>query len=145
MNSSKKNGRFTVGLVGVALVVTYLMWTGISGSMMYYLTPAELMERIESDPSFREVGLKVSGSLVPGSYSRAEGRRLHFFQIADLDDPSVIISIEYDGTLPDIFSPEEGMEAVVEGRLREDGVFVATTLMTKCGSRYEASDEELAG
>jgi cytochrome c-type biogenesis protein CcmE len=34
---------------------------------------------------------------------------------------------------------------VLEGRLREDGVFEANTLLTKCGSRYEASQEELAG
>jgi cytochrome c-type biogenesis protein CcmE len=34
---------------------------------------------------------------------------------------------------------------VLEGRLREDGVFEATTLLTKCGSRYEAAPEDLAG
>ena len=40
-----KNGRFFVGLVGVAAVVGWLMWTGISDSMVYYLTPVELIER----------------------------------------------------------------------------------------------------
>jgi hypothetical protein len=30
-----KNGRFFVGLVGVALVVTYLVWTGINDTMVY--------------------------------------------------------------------------------------------------------------
>ena len=33
-----KNGRFMVGLVGVSLVVTYLIWTGVSETMVYYLT-----------------------------------------------------------------------------------------------------------
>ena len=43
----KENGKFFVGLGGVALVVTYLIWTGVSESMLYYLTPVELMARVE--------------------------------------------------------------------------------------------------
>ena len=45
----KKNGRFMVGLVGVAAVVTYLIWTGVSETMVYYLTPSELMAKVEVD------------------------------------------------------------------------------------------------
>lgn len=145
MSATKKNGRFMVGLVGVSLVVTYLIWTGVSDSMVYYVTPSELMARVESDPSFRDVGVKVSGKLVPGSYSRAEGRRLHHFLVGDLEEESVSFAVEFDGSLPDTFRPEEDTEVVVEGRFREDGVFVATTVLTKCGSRYEAADEALAG
>jgi cytochrome c-type biogenesis protein CcmE len=37
------------------------------------------------------------------------------------------------------------MQVVVEGRMREDGVFMATSVLAKCGSRYEASEERLAG
>ena len=39
----KRNGRFAIGLVGVAAVVSYLVWTGVSETMVYYLTPVELM------------------------------------------------------------------------------------------------------
>ena len=39
MSAVKKNGRFMVGLVGVAAVVSYLIWTGVSETMVYYLTP----------------------------------------------------------------------------------------------------------
>ncbi|MDE3013573.1 MAG: cytochrome c maturation protein CcmE, partial [Gemmatimonadota bacterium] len=49
---------------------------------------------------------------------------------------------EYRAALPDTFTDKS--EVVLEGRLRADGVFEATTLLTKCGSRYEASPEELA-
>ena len=34
------------------------------------------------------------------------------------------------------------IEVVVEGRLGTDGVFQATTLLAKCGSRYEAYTAE---
>jgi cytochrome c-type biogenesis protein CcmE len=142
----KKNGRFVFGVAGVALVVTYLMWTGISDSMMYYITPAELVASMETDETVRDVGLQVAGKLVPGTYSRVEGRNVHRFIVADFDDEAVTFPVEFAGTLPDLFRPDDpDVEVVVKGRLAEDGVFVATYVLTKCGSRYEASDEVLAG
>jgi cytochrome c-type biogenesis protein CcmE len=138
----KKNGRFMVGLVGVAAVVTYLIWTGVSETMVYYLTPVELLARVEADPTFHEVGVKVSGQVVKGTYQRADGELLHTFVVRDLADPSATFRAEYRNTLPATFTDEA--EVVLEGRLREDGVFEATTLLTKCGSRYEAAPEDLS-
>jgi cytochrome c-type biogenesis protein CcmE len=138
-----KNGRFTVGLVGVAAVVTYLIWTGVSETMVYYLTPVELMERVESDASFHDVGVKVSGQVVQGTYRRVEGELLHRFMVHDLVETDVTFPVEFRDALPDTFSDD--VEVVLEGRLRTDGVFEATTLLTKCGSRYEAAPEDLAG
>ena len=39
----------------------------------------------------------------------------------------------------------EDVEVVLEGRMDAQGVFQANTLLTKCGSRYEAAPEDLAG
>ncbi len=139
----KKHGRFMVGLVGVAAVVSYLIWTGVSETMVYYLTPVELMERVEVDPTFHDVGVKVSGLVIPGTYNRVEGELLHTFHVRDLADESVTFPVEYRDALPDTFTDEA--EVVLEGRLRSDGVFEATTLLTKCGSRYEAAPEDLKG
>ncbi len=139
------NGRFMVGLVGVAAAVTYLIWTGVSDTMVFYLTPTELVERIEADPTFRDVGVKVSGEVVPRSYEQAEGSQTHRFRIVDPANPDVSFAARYEGLLPDTFNdaPDMKTEAILEGRFDADGVFVATTLLTKCGSRYEASPEEL--
>jgi cytochrome c-type biogenesis protein CcmE len=71
---------------------------------------------------------------------------MHSFSIYDVGDPTVTIPVVYAGTLPDTFRPEDPtMEVVVEGRFRADGVFEATVVLAKCGSRYEATDEALAG
>ena len=131
-----------VGLVGVATIVTYLIWTGVSETMMYYLTPVELMQRVEADPTFHDVGVKVSGKVVPGSYRRVEGELLHVFTVRDLVDESATFQAEFRDALPDTFTDE--VEVMLEGHLRADGVFEATTLLTKCGSRYEAAPEDLA-
>jgi len=137
-----KHPRFMVGLVGVAAVITYLAWTGVSSSMVYYLTPVELLERVERDPSFRDLGVKISGQVVSGSYERVPGQLLHRFVIHDLDDASVTFPVEWRDALPDTFTDQ--VEVVLEGRLNEEGVFEATTLLTKCGSRFEAAPEDLA-
>lgn len=137
-----KNGRFMVGLVGVATVVTYLIWTGISETMVYYMTPVELLEKVEADPTFHDVGVKVGAKAIPGTYYRVEGELLHVFTVRDLVDESSTFVVEYRNPLPDTFTDD--VEVVLEGHLRVDGVFEATTLLTKCGSRYEASPEDLA-
>lgn len=136
-----KNGRFYVGLVGVALVVGYLVWTGISDSMVYYLTPTELMAKVADDPAFHSVGVKVSGKVVGGSYLKGDGDLVHTFTVHDLEHSEVTFPVVYDGVLPDTFTDE--IEVVLEGRFGEDSVFQAHTLLTKCGSRYESSPEEL--
>lgn len=144
----KGNGRFLVGLVGVATVVTYLVWTGISDTMVYYLTPTELMAKVSADPTLHDVGIKVSGRVVPNSYRKLDGAKgpVHTFVVEDLEDTSVTFPVEYADNLPDTFTDSEAMvvDVVVEGRFQRDGVFHATTVLTKCGSRYEATPEQLA-
>ncbi len=137
-----KNGRFYVGLAGVALVVTYLVWTGISDSMVYYLTPTELMAKVADDPTFHEVGVKVSGRVVQGTYHQGDEDLTHLFTVHDIEHADVTFPVVYKGILPDTFTDE--IEVVLEGRFGEDQVFQANTLLTKCGSRYEAAPEELA-
>ena len=138
-----KNGRFLVGLTAVAGVVAYLMWTGISSSMVYYLTPVELIDRVESDPSFHEIGVKVSGRVVEGTWEQGvEGRGSHAFVVSDLERADVVLAVRYHDVLPDTFNDQA--EVVLEGTYGTDGVFRAHTVLTKCGSRYEAAEEELA-
>jgi len=133
-----------VGLVGVAAIVTYLVWTGVSDTMVYYLTPQELMAKVADDPSFGSVGVKVSGRIVPGSHEEGQGELLHKFLVRDIEDETVTFPVEFRDVLPDTFNDSEGMPAdvVVEGRF-ENGVFQANTVLTKCGSRYEAAPEQL--
>ena len=136
-----KNGRFFVGLAGVTAVVTYLIWTGVTDSMVYYLTPTELMAKVEADATFYDVGVKVSGRVVKGSHDRPDGSA-HHFRVTDLEEPGASFAVVYDDILPDTFNDE--VEVVLEGSFGADGVFQAHTVLTKCGSRYEATKEELA-
>ena len=62
------------------------------------------------------------------------------YLVMDLVDESVTFLVEWRDALPDTFTDE--VEVVLEGRMRADGVFEATTMLTKCGSRYEAAPPE---
>lgn len=132
----KKQRKFLAGGVAVVAIIGYLMVTGMRDSMVYYHTPAELVVRTTEDPSYHKVGVKVGGRVVPGTVS-FDPRALDLrFQIMDIETGETAFAVHYEGPVPDTF--EEGRDVVVEGRLTEAGVFEATTLLTKCGSRYEA-------
>ena len=136
----RKDRRFFVGLIGVAGVVGYLIWTGISDTMLYFVTPSELLARIAENPQSVAQAWRVSGKLVPQSYSYSKTELLHRFVVEDPADPSTRVHVEFRSPLPDTFtdSPDMDVDVVMEGTLRSDHVFEATEVLTKCGSRYEA-------
>lgn len=136
----KKQRRFVIGGAAVLGIVGYLMVTGMQESMVYYHTPAELVARTAADPSYHDLGVKVGGRVVPGSV-RFDQRSLDLrFQVVDIAEGKTAFPVHYQGPLPDTF--EEGRDVVIEGRFTPAGTFEATTVLTKCGSRYEAAEEE---
>ena len=136
----KKQSRFVAGAVLLVGVVGYLMVTGMKDSMTYYYTPDELSAKLVADPSVRELGAKVGGRVVPGSV-RFDPKTLDLrFTVVDIASGKTSFPVHYVGPLPDTF--EEGRDVVVEGRMTDGGVFEATTVLTKCGSRYEAVEED---
>lgn len=136
----KKQSRFMAGALVLVGVVGYLAVTGMKDSMTYYYTPDELAAKVTADPSVRELGARVGGRVVPGSV-RYDPRTLDLrFTIVDIASGRTTYPVHHNGPLPDTF--EEGRDVVVEGRLAADGTFQATTVLTKCGSRYEAVEED---
>ena len=126
-------------LIGGALVLGtagFLMAGAIKDTAVYFLTPAELEAKVLEDPGIKRTGVKVGASVVHGSVERdSSGKRVRF----DMTDGKATYKVDYRGIIPDTFS--DSVDVVVEGRLGDDGVFHATTLLAKCASRYEAAPE----
>jgi cytochrome c-type biogenesis protein CcmE len=136
----KQRTRFLAAAAVLVGVVGYLAVTGMRQSMMYYYTPAELVARVQVDPTLHDVGARVGGRVSPGTV-RFDTRSLDLvFTLVDIDSGAETFPVHFTGPLPDTF--EEGSDVVVEGRYDRDGSFHATTLLTKCGSRYEAVEED---
>ncbi len=136
----KKQHRFVLAALALLGVVGYLMVTGMRDSMIYYYTPDELLAKTAADATVHDVGVKVGGRVVPGSV-RFDQRTLDLrFEVTDIQTGKGRFPVHYQGPLPDTF--EEGRDVVVEGRYTQAGLFEATTVLTKCGSRYEAVEED---
>ncbi len=126
-------GKFLLGAGLVTLTVGFLMAEGIKDTGVYFLTPGELAERVASNSSLYDVGIRVGGNVVKGSITRDVASQTITFEVTDGDATFPVV---YRGLAPDTFS-DEG-EVVVEGRLAIEGTIHATTVLAKCGSKYEA-------
>ncbi len=127
--------KFLIGATIIVAGLGGLIYQGVRQTGMYFLTPTELSTRTAADPSFHNVGIKMGAQVVRGTISRDDASQTIEFQVTD---GTTIMPVTYRGLAPDTFNDEQEIEVVVEGRLGTDGVFRATTLLAKCGSRYEA-------
>lgn len=130
----KAGTKFVVGGSLVLLTVGYLMASGIRETGVYYLTPSELQHKLATGESMYDVGMKLGARVVRGSIQRDVSSQTIAFRITD---GTASYPVVYRGLAPDTFTDEA--DVVVEGRLQRDGTFHATTLLAKCGSRYEAA------
>ncbi len=128
----KAQTKFVIGGGLILVTVGYLMASGIKETGVYYLTPSELAAKISADHSFYNVGMKMGARVVKGSIQRDVASQTITFRVTDGVHTYPVI---YRGLAPDTFTDE--VDVVVEGRLQADGTFRATTLLAKCGSRYE--------
>lgn len=131
--------RFLLGAGTIIVAVTFLIVTGVKETGVYFLTPTELVERTQADPSFHDVGLKVGARVVPGTIRRNDEARQVDFEISDGQHR---FPVTYVGIVPDTFTDANDIEVIIEGKFGRDGVFHATEVLAKCGSRYEAELEE---
>jgi cytochrome c-type biogenesis protein CcmE len=135
----KAGHKFLVGAGIIVASVVLLIAQGVKATGVYFLTPSELAAKTTADPTFYDVGLKVSAKVVPGSIRRDDKNRQVDFQVSDGVQS---YPVTYRGLVPDTFTDANDIEVIVEGRLGRDGVFHATEVLAKCGSRYEAAFEE---
>lgn len=52
--------------------------------------------------------------------------------------------VTYQGIVPDTFTDENEIEVIMAGKLGRDGVFHATEVLAKCGSKYESELSKLS-
>ena len=127
MPANNKAVKFGSAIAIIVLTLGYLAWTGVNESKSYYVTIAELRK----DPNASEKRLRVAGNVLPGSIKR-QGTTVEFVLVENEQQLPVI----YKGTEapPDTFRDDS--QALVEGKVGNDGVFKANHLQAKCASKY---------
>ncbi len=120
--------RFIVGGLIILAALSYIIYGGMQEAIVYFVTPSELKakENTSTDKFLRMGGMVVKGSL------QIDLKNLTYR--FDLTDGSTSFPVFFRGVPPDLFT--EGKGAVVEGRVRADGIFQATTIMAKHAEEY---------
>ncbi len=131
----KAGSKFLLGAMVIVVGVGFLIAEGVRSTGVYFFTPTELVERTTQDPSFHDVGLKVGAKVVPGTIRRDDATQRIDFEVSD---GVTAVAVTYRGLVPDTFTDANDIEVIVEGKLGRDGVFRATEVLAKCGSRYES-------
>ncbi|MDQ7990586.1 MAG: cytochrome c maturation protein CcmE [Candidatus Dactylopiibacterium sp.] len=125
-------------LIGAAVTLlagaTGLVLNAFRDNLVFFHTPSEVAAgEVPKGRTFR-----IGGMVVHGSVARADdGQTVRFA----LTDTARVVPVVYKGALPDLFKETKG--AVAQGRLGDDGVFVATEVLAKHDENYmppEAQD-----
>lgn len=129
--------RLLVGAGIILGVLASLVVTGIRQSVVYFVTPTELLAA-----QGQTVGrsYRLGGMVVPGSLTRDDARREQRFL---LSDGKAAVPVAHRGIPPDLFG--EGRGAVVEGTVGSDGTFVASSILAKHNEEYRAPHDRQVG
>jgi cytochrome c-type biogenesis protein CcmE len=152
--TSGNRTKFILGGLLIAAAVIYLIVTSTQATAQYYLTVDELLDRGESviDRDVKLSGAVIGETIqyeierlilrftianVPADLDEieAEGGLAEVLHLAVSDPDAKRVEVVYTGPMPDLLRDEA--QAIVTGRLREDGVFEADELLLKCPTRYE--------
>ena len=94
-------------------------------TLIYFYSPADLAA---NGPAMHKA-FRLGGMVEPGSV-RHEGLTITF----TVTDYKATLPVTYTGVPPDLF--REGQGVIAEGKLEDDGIFHATTILAKHDERY---------
>lgn len=126
---SRKRRRLIVVLVGLAMLggATALVLAAFNDNLVFFYSPSDLAEKaVGPERRIRIGGLVEDQSVV----HEPNGREVSF----QVTDGKKELKVVFDGLLPDLF--REGQGVVAEGKLRSDGVFVASSVLAKHDEKY---------
>lgn len=123
-----RHKRFALLLIGLTVLglAALLVINALGNNLSYFFSPTEVAEnKVPENHVFR-----LGGLVEPGSLQRGQELTVRF----SVTDNRNRIRVSYTGILPDLF--QEGQGVIAQGRLGEDGVFVADEVLAKHDENY---------
>ncbi len=157
-----QRSKFIIGGVLILAAVAFLIFTSTSASAQYFMTIDELAvegqaavgrsiklsgavagDTIQYDPQSLTLTFEVAH--VPGDNAdiEAQGGLAKVLHDAVVDPNRNRIPVVFVGPKPDLLRDEA--QAIMTGKLGEDGVFYAEELLLKCPTKYEEAVPDQAG
>ena len=114
------------GLVVLGAVVA-LVLNAFQSNLVFFFSPTQ----VAAGEAPKGKPFRIGGMVKEGSIQReADGVTLRFA----ITDTERDIAVKYKGILPDLF--KEGKGAVAQGKISDDGVFVASEVLAKHDENY---------
>ena len=127
MKTRHKRIALIVGGLVILGAVVALVLNAFQSNLVFFFSPTQ----VAAGEAPKGKPFRVGGMVKEGSIRReADGVTLRFV----VTDTEKDLAVAYRGILPDLF--KEGKGAVAQGKLGEDGVFVATEVLAKHDENY---------
>ena len=125
---TRKRRRLAALLTGLAMLgaATAMALLAFNDNLVFFYSPSDLAAKTVGP----ERRIRIGGLVEDQSLVRENGRRVAF----RVTDGKAELKVVFDGLLPDLF--REGQGVVAEGKLRGDGVFVASNVLAKHDEKY---------
>lgn len=130
----KNNWKVILGVIIIILSFIFIVYNGLKGTSLYYLTVSEFTKY---KFKFNEEGLRISGKVLKGSIKQGENPLEIRFVIFDKETEDKL-DVNYKGIIPDTFKDDS--DVLIEG-VYKNNIFNATTIFTKCPSKYESKKD----
>jgi cytochrome c-type biogenesis protein CcmE len=125
--------RFTLIAAGIVVLcaAAAFVLNAFQSNLVFFFTPTQVSNgEAPKGRVFRAGGMVKEGSLVRDNDAAGEGSTVRFV----ITDTAHEMPVTYMGLLPDLF--KEGKGVVAQGKLGDDGVFVASEVLAKHDENY---------
>ncbi len=140
MNIRRRNRLYVAiaVLIGLGLATALVMYALRSNIDLFY-TPSEIINGKGEDHQKPEPGqrLRIGGMVMPGSVKRDPKTLEVSFKLYDANG---VVSVTYEGILPDLF--REGQGVVAQGVLEEGNLVNAKEVLAKHDEKYTPPEIE---
>lgn len=160
--AKQNRSKFIIGGVLILAAIVYLIVSSTQANAQYFLTIAELQKKSAS-MNGREA--RVSGAVLGDSIQYDAQNLTLTFTVVDIpadnneieaqgglaavlhaaveDTTRARMQVVYSGVRPDLLKHEA--QAIMTGKMGEDGIFYANELLLKCPTKYEEALPEQSG
>ena len=114
------------GSVGVLAIAVGLVLNALSGSIVFFNSPTDVVEK---HPALG-TRIRIGGLVKAGSVHRGADLNISF----DVTDGNHDVPVHFQGIVPDLF--REGQGVVAEGKIGPDETVLADTVLAKHDERY---------
>ena len=126
MKAKHRRLTFILVVMAVLSIAVVLVVTAFQDNLQFFKSPRDIDANIKIGQVFR-----LGGMVEKDSVKRLEDGSLIQFSVTDYDASQIV---QYRGLLPDLF--REGQGAVMVGRLNDQGIFMADTVLAKHDENY---------